>query len=172
MTTLFLVCAGVGTVVLLLHLVMGVWGADFWDGELPEAEGVFGTLSFRAVVGAVAAFGMGGMAARSVGLGTMHQVVLALTAGGAVGWLAMFLFRSLRKLEDAGTVRLEGAVGKMAQVYVSIPAGRSGQGKVQLDLSNRTVEIAAMTVGEGLEPGANVRVVRMIDGQTVEVEAA
>ena len=172
MTTLFLVCAIAGTVVLLLHLVMGIWGADFWDGELPEADGVFGMLSFRALVGGVAAFGMGGMAARSMGLSPMNQIVLALGAGAAVGWLAVFLFKSLTKLEDSGTVRLHAAVGQVARVYVSIPASRAGHGKVQLDLHNRTVEIAAMTEGGLLETGSTVRVVRMVDGQTVEVEAA
>jgi hypothetical protein len=57
-------------------------------------------------------------------------------------------------------------------VYLRVPAAKAGTGKVHLMLQNRTVEYQAVTVGAELPTGAPIRVVGVVNSDTVEVEAA
>jgi hypothetical protein len=53
-----------------------------------------------------------------------------------------------------------------------VPAARAGSGKIQLMLQNRTVEYQAVTPGNELATGTPIRIVAVINSDTVEVEAA
>jgi hypothetical protein len=55
-------------------------------------------------------------------------------------------------------------------VYVPIPAGNAGPGKVTVTVQKRTVEYAAYTAAEALPTGARVRVVAVRGPNAVEVE--
>ena len=59
----------------------------------------------------------------------------------------------------------------MGTVYVPIPGGNSGAGKVQINLQDRLIEYAAMTSQpEELSTGVRIVVTRVISPTTVEVE--
>jgi hypothetical protein len=58
----------------------------------------------------------------------------------------------------------------IATVYVSLSAG--GLGKVSLDMQGRTVEFDAMSASGELPTGTKVKILRLIDSHTVEVERA
>jgi len=92
-----------------------------------------------------------------------------------LGIFAMALYglwrtRSQNSLEPEGAPQIEEAVGKRATVYVPIPGGESGAGKIQVNLRNRTMEYLAMTSGQKLPSGSKVVVVRVITPTTVEVQ--
>ena len=53
--------------------------------------------------------------------------------------------------------------GRYGTVYVRVPADGGGAGKVLLEYANRTVELAATTVGPALPSGTPV-VVRAVTG--------
>ena len=55
-------------------------------------------------------------------------------------------------------------------VYLRIPATREGQGKVQISLLGSVQEISAMTDGAFIPTGARVRVIQVIDDNTLLVE--
>ena len=57
-------------------------------------------------------------------------------------------------------------------MYLRIPGAKAGAGKVHLMLQNRTVEYQAVTAGAELPTGAPVKVVAVVNSDTVEVEAA
>jgi hypothetical protein len=62
-------------------------------------------------------------------------------------------------------------VGQRGTVYLRVPGGRSGTGKIQFNLQNRTVEYLAVTAGEELPTGTKVIVVGVVDPTTLEVQA-
>jgi hypothetical protein len=66
-------------------------------------------------------------------------------------------------------VRVDGAIGLGAQVYVPIPGGRTAPGKVLMTLQNRTVELQAVTPDDALPTGASVTVVDVLGPDLVEV---
>ena len=173
MLTLFYACAATGVAVTVLQFLLGLVGASHHGDLDAEHDGHvddgLNLLSVRSLSAGLAFFGIGGAGAAAAGLGG----TAALAVGGALGagatWSVAALMRSFRRLEDDGTVRVEGAVGLPAQVYVPIPAGRAGAGKVLMTLQNRTVELQAVTSDDALPTGTQVTVVDVVGSDVVEV---
>lgn len=131
---------------------------------------LFGMLSFRTLVAALAFFGISGKAALAAELAPPA----ALLVSTAVGLGAMFgmywLMRTIARLTSSGNQRIGNALGKPATVYVSIPAQGEGAGKVQLTMQNRIVEYQAVsTEGKPLKSGEPVEVVDILNHHTVQV---
>jgi membrane protein implicated in regulation of membrane protease activity len=172
-STFFLVCASIGGALLILQMLFGLAGMD--HGELFGADlsdlhagDALNLLSLRALAAGLAFFGLIGMLVLSTG----GPAALALPAGLAAGLgsasAVALAQRQLRRLERDGTVRLENAVGEAATVYLSIPGGTAGPGKVHLDLQGRTVELQAVSQTP-LPTGSSVVVVDVVGPDTVEV---
>lgn len=178
METFFLACFGLGGGVLLVQLLLGLIGIDH---DVPDVSaeadvGVSGLgdgldlLSVRALAAGVAFFGVGGLAARSLGLPAPLAAVAALVPGGAATVATAFLTRQLLRLESDGSIRIENAVGVEGSVYLTIPEANAGAGRIQLPLQGRTVELRAVTRERAPIPtGTPVVVVALVDGETVEV---
>jgi membrane protein implicated in regulation of membrane protease activity len=131
-------------------------------------------LTFRTLVAALLFFGLAGLAGHAAWGPDMATVtfLVALASGAAALFLVATLMRSLHRLKAEGTVRMERAVGHSGTVYLPIPGGKAGVGKVQLNLQNRTVECQAITAHEQLPTGAKVVVVAVLSPDTVEVASA
>ncbi|HVA45763.1 MAG TPA: hypothetical protein VNH11_05190 [Pirellulales bacterium] len=127
-------------------------------------------LTFRTVVAALTFFGLAGLAGNSADLPGELTFVVALAAGGAAMYGVHWLMQSLKRLRADGTVRIERAVGRSATVYLRIPAHKSGAGKIQINVQNRTMEYEAMTAHEPLPVGSMVVVTQVLGPDTVEVE--
>jgi hypothetical protein len=175
MLSFFIACAVLGALILVVQIVVAAFGFDhsFEVGALSHAAGLgegMELLSVRSLAAGTAAFGIGGMGALSLGMPAVLALAPALAAG-AVGLIgSSYLMRQVLRLESDGTLRIENAVGSPATVYLSIPAGQRGAGKVHLALQGRTLEIAALTSGDSSLPtGTPVVVVAVIDSETVEV---
>ena len=195
MGTLFLVCAVIGTTILVIQFVLTVigLGSEAFDIDIPssadadvdfdvdtnagdvggdhvDSSWLFGVISFRTIVAALAFFGLTGLAAQAAGLSLPLTLAVAIVAGLAAMYGVYFLFDSMKKLSAEGTVRIRQALGKHGTVYVTIPAEESGAGKIQLNLQNRTMEYMAMTSGQAIAPGAKVIVTDIVTSDTVAVE--
>jgi hypothetical protein len=132
---------------------------------------LFGILSFRTVVAALAFFGLAGLAARSADASTPTVLLVSVGAGLAAMFAVYWMMRGLQTLRAEGTVRILGAVGQHGNVYLRVPANRSGSGKIQFNLQNRTMEYLAVTAGPELPTGAKVVVVGVVNPTTLEVQA-
>lgn len=180
METAFLVCAILGGTLMLCQFIAGLvgFGADHdighdtdHDTGGDDGNWFLGMLSIRAVTSAVMFFGLGGLTALSYGAEEPTAFVLALLAGFAALYAVAMAMKALAGLKADGTARVERSVGRAGTVYLRIPAAKSGSGKVQLMLQNRTVEYQAMTHGGELATGTPIKVVAVINSDTVEVEA-
>lgn len=196
MTFVFLICAAIGGTILVCQFVMTLigLGGEAMDIDVPDIGGdvdietdfdvdtdaighghvdsswLFGVLSFRTLIAALAFFGLAGLAAQSYGAPTPMVWIVAIGAGVLAMYAVYWLMKALQGLKAEGTARIQRAVGGHGTVYVSIPADRSGMGKIQINLQNRTMEYLAQTPGDKLPPGAKVVVVDVITSNTVEVE--
>lgn len=171
MSTLFLVCAILGGVVVVLQFALALLGHDA-DHDLAHdaAEGLQ-LFSVRALAAATAFFGIAGRAALAAGLGSLVATLVALPVGLLAGLGVAAAMRMIGRVESDGVLRIEGAVGLPARVHVRVPAQRSGAGKVMLSLQDRLVELRAVTAREELPSGTSVVVVDVVDPETVEVAA-
>jgi hypothetical protein len=128
--------------------------------------------TFRSVVAATTFFGLGGMAGSAEGWNPATTFLIALAAGGGALFMVATLMQTLKRLKSEGTVRMERAVGEGGTVYLPIPGGKAGVGKVLLKLQNRTVECQAITAQADLAVGAKIMVVSLVSPDTVEVVSA
>lgn len=131
-----------------------------------------GVLSFRAIVAGGTIFGLSGIAASRSYPPLMAFLIAVLAGGGAlllVGWIMVKLF----SMASDGTVRIENTLGATGKVYVTIPAGGKGRGKVTVLVQDRTVEYSAITTEDHeLPTGAAVIVVGVPADDLLEVTAA
>ena len=139
-------------------------------GDHAGSSWVFGVLSFRSIVAALAFFGLAGLAAESTNASTPTVIVVAVAAGIAAMYGVYFMMRTLYRLKAEGTAQIQRAVGRHATVYLRVPENQSGTGKIQINLQNRTMEYLAMTSGDEIPMGAKVEVVDVVTADTVIVK--
>lgn len=130
-------------------------------------------LSVRALSGGVAIFGAAGLIFETVLPGWLAIPLAVPPALGAAYGIAWVTARMVQAESDA-SLRLPGAVGREARVYLTIPASSattSDYGLVHVTLQGRSVELRAVTSEpEDLETGSTVTVMAVQDdGQTLEV---
>ena len=186
---IFWVCAVGGTTFfalrMLLMLIGGMGDVDSLDAE-PSFDDVdagaaakpagstaaFRMLSITAFTGFFMMFGWVGLASlKEFGLTTAPSVAFATLAGVVTMWLTGLLFQQAGRLTSGGAAfNLARTVGSVATVYARIPG--DGRGRVQLTIGDMTHEVDATSeAGVDLESLSAVRVVRVVDAQTVAVEA-
>ena len=193
MITVYLLCAAVGGTVLVLQFlltIIGIGGDDLhfdahvdapYDLDFSDvaSHGVvghgstwlFSVISFKTVVAALTFFGIAGWASQSAQLPPVTGLGIAVVTGGAAMFGVHFLISSLSKLNQDGSLRIEASVGKRGRVYLPIPGQHAGEGKIQVKLQGRLVELKAMTSEpDKLPAGARVTISRVLTPMTVEVE--
>ena len=184
METTFLIFAAAGGTLILCQLVASLlgFGADHdtdtdhdTDHDNDGHGGgnwLVGALSVRAVSAALMFFGLGGMTALYYGAEEPAAVGVALGSAAAALYAIVAIMKALAGLKHDGTARVERSVGRTGTVYLRVPGARTGSGKVQVTLQNRTVEYQAVTAGTELPTGTPIKVVAVVNPGTVEVEAA
>jgi len=155
-------------------------GADTdFDADLPddvsadtgtESTGM-GLLTFRNFINFFLGFGWSAILLHdkieSVALLTVFSIVVGVLLVSAV----MMLFKWLASMQQSGNIDVfRQAAGCEGKVYLTIPASRSGEGKVLLDINNSVREYAAVTDGEALPTGTQIRVVEAVSSNSVLVE--
>jgi hypothetical protein len=184
METVFAAAAAVGVALLVCQFAMSLlgWAGDHDDLEASAGHDVHaadhvdasswfaGVLTLRAITAGLAFFGLLGLAGTSGGWGTPLTVGTALASGAAAVLLTSAVLRLMKSAQHSGTLPADAALGAAGTVYLTVPAGRAGIGKVQLNVRNRTVEYAAVSGHHtDLPAGTPVVVARLVDTGTVEV---
>ena len=74
-------------------------------------------------------------------------------------------------MKDSGTLNYANAVGQVGTVYLPVPPGRSGIGKIQVMIQGRLKVVQAQTgLEQRLDNLTKVRVVEQIGPHTLLVE--
>ena len=181
MFVFFAACAVLGAALLVLQIALASLGAHVHgdvhlDVQAHEGHGLahdaghgLDLFSARSLTAGLAFFGVAGAAAARAGWRPGVVAFCAVVAGLAAMIAVAWIMGQLLRLEEDGAVRESGAVGAPATVYLAIPGGRAGVGKVTLTLQGRTVEYEAVTAGDRLPTGASVVVVDVVAPGTLEV---
>ncbi|MDR1563825.1 MAG: hypothetical protein LBS74_02600 [Oscillospiraceae bacterium] len=109
---------------------------DFSGLRIFTLRGIIALLAIGGWTGAVVAGGTG-----SASL----SIISALIAGIAALILVALFFKGILSLQENGNTQIKTAVGKTAEVYLRVPANRSGTGKVNVLLGSQLVEAEALT---------------------------
>lgn len=149
-----------------------VGDAEVGDLDTSSSNSAFGRLSFRAVVAAMAFFGIAGVASMQSGMTVAPTLALSCLMGfGAMLGVAE-LMKTMYRLGHDGTVRVEDTIGRSATVYLPVPGNRDGKGRVQVHMDDRIMEYEAVTSGAlRLATGASVVVTDVLGPTLLEVDS-
>lgn len=192
MYMLYLICAVIGGTVMVCQFVltlMGMADVDDFSGDVADdlpssSDGtdgaehhhgstwLFGVVTFRTIVTALAFFGLAGLAGSSATWEPLPTLVVAIVAGLAAMYGVHWLMQAISRLKAEGTARIQHAMGRHGTVYLRVPPQRTGAGKVTVNLRDRTMEYQAVTAADELPTGARVIVTGIIGHDTVEVAQA
>lgn len=187
MTPLFSVPALLGTLVFGVRALMMLIGGDGPMGDADVGGGAdagfhaghqgsdfaFEVISLQSIAAFLMGAGWGGLGAyKGSELSLPLSIGVALVSGVAMLWLLFWILRSIHELRSSGNISVSDAIGREAQVYVTVPAAGEGQGQIQIVVKERLRTMTAVSDGAELPRQARVRVVRANADNTVVVEPA
>jgi membrane-bound ClpP family serine protease len=164
--TLLLIIGSVGVAIVLLSLLLGDVLEGVFDAiDVDAGSGLFSTPVIGAFLGAL---GFGGALILSATDGAM-PVALAggLASGVALAAVALWLTRVLMRMGTDAPVRLDGLVGKPADVVSAIPAG--GLGEVLVSFAGQRMKLNARCA-HAVTTGERVVVIAVSSSSSVVVE--
>lgn len=139
-------------------------GHDTDHGSVP-----FQVFTFRNFINFFLGFGWTGIALNPVMENKFLVILISTITGVVLVAIVMFIFYSLSKATESGNINLKNALNKTAQVYLRIPANKSGTGKVQMEVQGSIRDFDAITEGDAIPTGASVKVVSISDNNILIV---
>ena len=157
--------------VLSLAIPMSVGAFAEEPAAAAAADDGLSLFSIRGILSMLCITGWLGVGLLETALPDWAAILIAVAAGVATLIGIAFLMRGIYKLQSSGNIDISNAIGKVAQVYIPIPAAGAGSGKVTITLQEKFCEYTAITAAaEALKTGSYVRVVSVSDGGVLLVE--
>lgn len=101
---------------------------------------------------------------------TWLLLTVAVLTGVILVSAVIYLFKWLSGMEQTGNISIRDATGCTGIVYLTIPEGRTGEGKVQIAVQGAIREYNAVTDGEKLANGAPIRVKKVLTDNLLLIE--
>ena len=141
------------------------------DGEVDATVDLSDGFTLFSLRGIVAFFAIGGWTGYALApINTWIAVGGSLLAGSLALVGMAFAMRGIMKLRSSGNIEIAKAVGKVADVYLTIPAKGNGSGKITLTLEERYVELNAISLSDTPIPtGEKVKISALV-GDSLVVE--
>lgn len=145
-------------------------GGDFVN---PADAGAMHLFTFQGIVTFLCVFSWVGILTYMA----VPKIIVAVPVGFVCGAGAMVgvakIIQAAGKLAQSGNLDPKKFLGETGTVYVTIPAGGKGQGKVNISLGERYTEFDAITEEpENIPSGTNIRVVDIRAENVLVVEKA
>lgn len=170
------------SLVFIIQTIMTFLGADSGgdfdmdvDADASVMDADMGTgsnlLTFRNLINFLLGFGWTAVLMHDKIASVPLLMIVSVIVGVILVILVMWMFKWLSGMQQAGNINLyKSAIGCIGKVYLSIPKQRQGSGKVQVSINNSVREYSAVTDGEALPTGTEIRIVDVISADTVLVE--
>ncbi len=166
------ILAMASTIIFAIQLILMLIGIGFEDTDFDvdidnDFLNIFG-LKIITIRGALAFLSIGSWTALVL-IEATDNLWVGTLVGVIAGLIAMILvayaIKKAMNLQQDGNINAENAIGKVANVYLSIPKNKSGIGKVNVLVQDRLSEMEAMTADEeNIPTGAEVKVVDVVNG--------
>lgn len=164
------------SIAFIIQMVLTFVGGDFdsdmdLDAEIDADTGVgFQFFTIKNTIAFFTVFGWTGLGCIDAGLHPFLTILISTIAGFIMVLILSSLFYFMSKMSEDGTLKLKNAVGKIAEVYLTIPKMQAGYGKVQIKVQGSLRELEAMTLDEeDLKSGSLVQVIDIINDQVLLV---
>lgn len=155
------------SVIFIIQTIMTFVGADAdtgvdadFDGNLDGGDSPFQLFSLRNLINFLLGFGWAGVSLYNVIESNVLLAIVAFLVGVLFIAFFFFIMRALLKLSEDNSFKIEDTIGKTADVYISIPAAKTGKGKVFISVRGSTHELSAITNSvDEIKNGSLVKVV-------------
>lgn len=173
------------SLIFIIQSILTFIGADGGDGgidtdfdsgfdtEAADAavEGGTNLYTFRNFVNFILGFGWSAILLQDKITSVPLLLIVSAVVGVALVAIVMYLFKWLSSMQQSGNINLyKAAVGCNGTVYIPIPGERQGEGKVQISINQSVREYNAVTDGDALKTGTQIKVVEVLSPDTVLVE--
>ena len=165
------------SVVFVIQTIMTFFGSDAMDGTAADFDGDFDgsdapfqLFSFRNLINFLLGFGWSGISLYALIKSPLLLIVVSLLIGCAFVYMFFLVIKQLMKLSENDTFKLANTLNKNAEVYLTIPANRSGKGKILVSVNGSVHELEAITDGDKINSGAIVLVSNIENENTIVVE--
>ncbi|TAD98706.1 MAG: hypothetical protein EAZ97_10530 [Bacteroidetes bacterium] len=146
---------------LAIRVALNILGVDFdHDIEFDHNDLTSAVVSLFCIGGwtGVLAYQMTTLSPNAI-LGT------ALLSGILGAIVTRLLLKMMKTWESSGNLDIKNAIGKIGTVYLTIPANRTDEGQIQVEIQGRLVTIEAMTEGEAIPTGEKILVFDVENGK-------
>jgi len=182
---IFWACAAIFSLIFIIQLLsaffIGDHSCDTPDIDSGAADGIghhsadfdssFPIFTVRNFVIFLTVFGWSGLAFAHLGFSKYLTVICAVILGGIMMLIVAYIFYSMSRLQESGTLIIKNAKGATGKVYITIPAQRTGTGQVQITLQSAIREFDALTdEPENLQTGAMIQVIDVINNNVLVVK--
>lgn len=142
--------------------------ADF-DGNLDSGDDVFQLFSFRNLINFLLGFSWAGISFFEVISNKFLLILVALSIG--IGFVALFfvIIKQIMKFSEDNSFNILNSLNKTAEVYLTIPANRSGHGKVLVSVNGSVHELVAITDDTTSIPSGSLVMITQIENENILV---
>jgi membrane protein implicated in regulation of membrane protease activity len=166
----------IASVIFIIQTIMTFIGADSdtgmdadFDSNLDGGDHPYQLFSLRNLINFFLGFGWTGVSLFDSIENKFLLGVIAFIVGLIFIAVFFLVIKALMRLSEDNTFNIEETVGKTADVYVNIPASKSGKGKVFISVKGTTHELNAITTNAAdIKSGAMVKVLA-IEGDVLVV---
>lgn len=168
------IAIGASLVFVLLTIVSFIGGGDTdvdADADVDSGESPFHIFSFRNIINFLLGFGWTGVVFYKSINNHILLTAIAIVVGAIFVFAFLLVVRSFFGLAENNTFKLEDTIGQTGDVYLKIPANKTGRGKVLISIKGSVRELEAVTMEENtITTGKTVKVVAL-DGTNLIVES-
>lgn len=153
------------SIIFTIQTIMTFMGGDVADGveadfdsNLSDGSSPFQLFSLRNLIHFLLGFSWSGLAFYKAIASPAILLVIATLVGASFVYLFFLVLVQVSKLAEDNSFRIAQTVGKTAEVYLRIPADKSGKGKVTVSVRGSMHELDAITAGDELPSGSMVKI--------------
>lgn len=166
------------SIIFVIQTILTFVGADNTDGLSADFESDLGhstetplqLFSFRNLINFLLGFGWGGISFYKIIENESLLILTAFIIGILFVAIFFFIIKQLLKLSEDNSFQFEQLINKNGEVYLKIPANKTGKGKVQVSFRGSVRELDAITEGEVIESGQAIKIIRIENNNLLIVE--
>ncbi len=172
-------CAVISSIFMLIQLILSLLGmgdfeldADVDSPDALDASNGIDLFTIKNITNFFVGFGWAGVSFRDSITSDTWLIITAISCGLIFVAVFVYIFKQLMKLESNSITGIEACLGKRADVYLRIPANKTGKGKIQISINGAIREFPAITEDETPIPtGTSVNVIKINGSEAVVTKA-
>jgi hypothetical protein len=174
---IFWAVAVFSTVIFIIQTIMTFVGMDATDGADADFDGSdltgdepFQLFTFRNLVNFLLGFGWTGIAFGGIIQNRVWLMLLAAFVGVVFISIFFFMMKMLMRLAEDNSFKIGDTLNLTGEIYLPVPAGKAGHGKVSVSVRGSMHEINCITEGDHINTGTIVRIVKIESQNLLLVE--